>query len=66
MDKGLSFLKNGGTGVNYCTNYGSSKLLLHFIKYCLDQLNNKHMKTAVNLTMQFFGSHNQKKYVVKD
>ena len=65
MDKGLSFLKNGGTGVNYITNYGSSKLLLHFIKYCLDQLNNKHMKTAVNLTMQFFESHNQKKYVVK-
>ena len=62
MGKGLSFLKNGGTGVNYCTNYGSSKLLLHFIKYCLDQLN---MKTAVNLTMQFFESHNQNKYVVK-
>ena len=54
MDRGLSFLKNGGTGVNYCRNYGSSKLLLHFSKYCLDQLNNKHMKAAVNLTMQLF------------
>ena len=30
--KGLSYLKNGGIGVSYCWNYGSSKLLLHFIE----------------------------------
>ena len=33
---------------------------VHFIEYRLDQLNNKHMKTAVNLTIQFFESRYQK------
>ena len=48
LGKGLSHFKNWGIGINYCWNYGPSKLLLHFIKYCLDQLNNKHKKIAVN------------------
>ena len=37
------------------------QLLLHFIEYRLDQLNNKHMKIAVSLTTQCFESHSQKK-----
>ena len=65
MGKDLSYLKNWGIGVNYCWNYGPSKLLLHFIEYRLDQLNNKHTKIAVNLTIQFFESHYQKKCQVK-
>ena len=65
MGKSLPYLKNGGIGVDYCWNYGPSKLLLHFIEYCLDQLENKHTKTAVNSTMQFFESHYQRKYMVK-
>ena len=48
MGKSLSYLKNGGIRVNYCWNYGPSKLLIHFIENRLDQLNNKHKKTAVN------------------
>ena len=48
LGKGLSYFKNWEIGINYCWNYGPSKLLLHFIKYCLDQLNNKHKKIAVN------------------
>ena len=32
----------------------SSKLLLHFIEYRVDQLNKKHMKIAVNSTTQYF------------
>ena len=48
FDKGLSCLENGGVGVNYCWNYWPSELLLHFIEYCLDQLNNNHTKTTVN------------------
>ena len=39
--------------------------LLRFIKNRLDQLNNKHMKTAVNLTTQFLQSRYKKKYLVK-
>ena len=65
LGKDLSYLTNGGIEVNSCWNYGPSKLLLHFIEYCLDQLNNKHTKTPVNSTMQFFESYNQKKYMVK-
>ena len=64
-EKGLSFLTNGGIGVKYCWNYGLSKLLLHLIQYRLDQLNNKHMKIAVNLTIQYFESCYQKKYLTK-
>ena len=47
-------------GVYYCWNYGPSKLLLHFIEYCLDQLNNKHTKIAVNSTIQYFEGRSQK------
>ena len=47
--------KKWGIGVNYCWNYGSSKLLLHFIEYRLDQVNSKHTKIAVNSAMQYFG-----------
>ena len=65
LGKGLPYLKNEGIGVNYCWNYGSSKLLLHFIKYRLDQLYNKHMKTAVNSTIYFFEIRYQKKYSAK-
>ena len=54
MGRGLSFVSNEGIGVNYCWNYGPLKLLFHLIEYRLDQLNNKHIKTAVNLTIQFF------------
>ena len=46
MGKGLSYLRNWGLGVNYCWNYGPSKLLLHFIEYPLDQLNIKHRKSS--------------------
>ena len=45
--------------------YGWCKLLHHFIEYCLDQLNNKHLKTAVNLIIQFFEIRYQKNYLVK-
>ena len=65
MDKVLSHLKNWGIGVNYCWNYGSSKLLLHFIQYRLDHFNNRHTKIAVNSTIQFFKSHYQKKCLLK-
>ena len=54
LGKGLSYLKKWGVGVNYCWNYMLSKLLLHFIKYRLDQLNSKHIKIAANSTI-FFG-----------
>ena len=33
LGKGLSYLKNGGIGVNYCWNYMPLKLLLHVIEY---------------------------------
>ena len=59
LDKGLSYSKNGGKGVNYCRNYRPLKWLLQFINYCLNQLTNKYIKTAVNLTIQFFQSHYQ-------
>ena len=58
-------LKNWGIGVNYCWNYGPSKLLLHFIEYRLDQLNKKHTKIAVNSTMQYSEGSCQKKYLLK-
>ena len=41
--------------------YGWCKLLHHFIEYCLDQLNNRHLKKAVNLTIQIFEIRYQKK-----
>ena len=51
LDEALSYLKKWGVGVSYCWNYGLSKLLLHLIKYLLDQLNSKHTKIAANSTM---------------
>ena len=54
------YFKSRGIGVNCCWNYEQSKLL-HFIKYRLDQLNNKHTETAVNSAIQFFESHYEKK-----
>ena len=51
--------------VYYRWNYGLSKLLLHFIEYRLDQLNNKHTKIAVNSTIQYFEGHSQKKCLPK-
>ena len=65
LGKGLSCLKDGGIGVNYCWNHGPSKLLLHFIEYSLDQLNKKHTKIAVNSTIQCFGGSSQKKCLLK-
>ena len=65
LGKGLSYLKNGGIGVNYCRNYRPSKLLIHFTEYGLGQLYNKHTKTEVNSTIQFFGNHYRKKYLVR-
>ena len=61
MGKGLSYLKKWDIGVNYCWNYGLLKLLLQFVEYRLDQLNNKHTKIAVNWTIQRFESRYQKK-----
>ena len=65
MGKGLSYLKKWGIGVNYCWNYGPSKLLLHFIEYRLDQLNSKHTKIAVNSAIQYFEGCSQKKCLLK-
>ena len=62
---GSSYSRNWGIGVNYCWNYGSSKLLLHFIEYCLHQLNSKYAKTAVSSTIQYFKSRCQKKCLLK-
>ena len=61
MGKGLSYWKKWGVVVNYCWNYGLSKLLLHFIEYRLDQLNIKYTKTVVNSTIQYFEGCSRKK-----
>ena len=65
MGKALSYLKNWGIGVNYCWNFGSSKLLLHFIEDRLDQLNSKHTKIAINSAIQYFEGCSQKKFLLK-
>ena len=65
LGKGLSYLKKWGVEVNYCWNYGPSKLLLHFIEYRLDQLNSKHTKTAENSTIQHFEGCSRKKCLLK-
>ena len=65
MGKDLSYLQKWGIGVNYCWNYGPSKLLLHFIEYRLDQLNSKHTKIAVNSAIQYFEGCSQKKCLLK-
>ena len=65
MGKGLSYLKNWGMWVNDCWNYGSSKFLLQFIEYRLDQLNNKHQKIAVNSAIQYFKDCSQRKCLLK-
>ena len=54
LGKGLSYLKKWGVVVNYCWNYGPSKLLLHFIECRLDQPNSKYTKTAVKLDNTIF------------
>ena len=56
LGKGLSYVKTRGIGVDYCWNYGLSKLLLHFTEYRLDQLNSKRTKAAVSSTIQYFES----------
>ena len=66
MGKLLSYLKNWGIGINHYWNYTSSKLVLHLIEYCLDQRNNKHMKTVVNSTTQYFESRSQNKMSAKN
>ena len=65
LGKSLLNLTNRGIGVSCYWNHGLLKLLLHFIEYRLDQLNNKHTETAVNSTIQFFESSYQKSYLVK-
>ena len=65
LGKGLLYLKNWVTGINYCWNYRPSKLLLHFIEYRLDQHNSKHTKTAVNSAIQYFDGCSQKKCLLK-
>ena len=65
MGKRLSCSRNWGIGVNYCWNYGPSKLPLHFIEYRLDQLNSKHTKTSVSSTIQYFEGRSQKKCLLK-
>ena len=65
LDKGLSHLKNWGIVFYCCWNYGPSKLVLHFIEYRLDHLNNKHAKIAVNSAIQYFESCCQKKCLLK-
>ena len=65
LGKALSYLRSWGIGVKYCWNYGPSNLLLHFIDYLLDQLNNKHTKTAVSSKIQYFESRSQKKCLLK-
>ena len=54
LGKGLLYLKKWGIGVNYCWNYGQSKLLLHFIEYRLAHLNSKYTKIAVNSAIHYF------------
>ena len=54
LGKGLSYLENWGIGFYCCWNYGPSKLLLHFIKYRLDQLHKKHAKITVNWAIRYF------------
>ena len=56
--------ENWGIWVNYCWNYGPSKLLLQFIEYRLDQLNNKHAK-IVNSAIQYFEGCSEKKCLLK-
>ena len=58
-------MKNWGIGVNYCWNYGPSKLLLHFIEYRPDQLNKKLTKIVVNSTMHYCEGSSQKKCLLK-
>ena len=53
---GQSFIifKKVSYRVNYCWNYGPSKLLFHFIEYRLNQLNRQHTKIAVNSVILYF------------
>ena len=60
MGKGLSYLKNWGIWVNYCWNYGPSKLLFQFIEYRLDKLANTvfwrlFSKQMSDKSLKFFG-----------
>ena len=57
--------ENWGMWVNCCWNYGPSKLLLQFIEYRLDRLNNKHTKIAVNSAIQYFEGCSQNKCLLK-
>ena len=63
--KHLSFLKIWHIRVNYCWSYGPSNLQFRFTAYSLHQLNNKQMKTSVNLLTHFFEIHYQKECLVK-
>ena len=65
LGKCLSYWKNWGIGPCCCWNYRSSKLLLHFIKYRLDQLDKQHAKIAVNSAIQYFEGRSQKKCQLK-
>ena len=65
LGKVLSFWKNWDIGVKFCWNYGPSKLLLHSIEYCLNQLNDKHTKLAVNYAIIYFQGRSEKKCLLK-
>ena len=65
LGKGLSYSRYWGIEVYYCWNYRPSKLLLNFIKYRLDQLNNKHTKIVINSAIQYFEGRSQKKCLLK-
>ena len=59
LGKSLLLLRNGVIGASYCWNYEPSKLLLHFIEYHLDQLNNIFWKPLskeiFDKSSKFFG-----------
>ena len=61
----LSYWEKWGVGVNYCWNHGPSKLLLDFIEYRPDQLNNKHTKITINSTIPYFEGCSRKKCLLK-
>ena len=54
MGKGLSYMKNWGIWVNYCWNYGPSKLLLQFIEYGLDQAHKNNSKLGNTIFWRLF------------
>ena len=65
FDKRLPFLKIWHTWVNYCWNYGPSKLLFYFIYHSLWGLNKRQRKTSTNSLIYSLESYYWKKCLVK-